>query len=239
MQFNSEANSNDLYTDFRELCGISSSDTTTFTTTQFARKANFGQERGTTLVLKADGRWQHDDTSNTSTELLDVTTNLASGTGKYATSVTWLKIARVRIKDAQGNWKTLTRKDRRDISDDQLVASGTPDTYDITGNWIYIRPIPNYASTAGLEVQFQRGPSYFVPGDTTKTPGFASPFHRLCSLYPALEYCEDQQMDWRVQSIRGKIADTEAELIAFYSERNDEKLTLTTPREDYGEDYGG
>lgn len=237
MVYNSETNNLDIYSDGRFWCGIANTDTTTYPLSDFTRGANFGLDRVTMLILKADGKWQHDDTVQT-TELLDVSTALVSGTKKYAIPVTWLKISMVRIKDSGGNWKILNnQKDRKQWSDSQLTASsGEPKEYDLLGNWLYLDKPPNYASTGGLEVTYQRGPSYFITTDTTKTPGFASHFHRLIPLYCALDYCEVNDLAKRSAAIRLKIDKLEQELVIHYSDRNvDEGLSITVQSEDYGQ----
>lgn len=236
MQFNSETNNLDLYSDARFWCGISSSDTTTYPLADFTRNANFALDKVTALIFKSDGKWQWDDTVQTS-ELLDVNTALVANTQKYAVSVTWLKIGKVRVKDQQGNWITLEPADRRNLTDNQLTATaGNPKQYDILGNWLYLHPKPSYSLSGGLEIQFQRGASYFATTDTTKTPGFATHFHRLISLYAALDYCEVNSLDKRASKIRANIQTMEAELIQHYSSRDaDAKVYLKIQNEDYGQ----
>ena len=254
MQFNSETNGLDLYTDARFLLGIETGDggatpdTTTMPIKTFTRNANMALDRCTMLALKCDGIWQFDD-SNQTGELLDVSSNLVSGTQKYAMSVTWLKIGKVRTKDAAGNWITLIKRDRRQFSDAQLTApTGTPTFYDIMGGYIYLYCAPNYSSTGGLEIQFERGPSYFVYTDTTKTPGFASPFHRLVSLMAAQDFADANDMDARSNKIAirlGTPPDLEnrepgsgmlKEFCDYYSARDEDGApNLSVAREDYGQ----
>lgn len=235
-QFQSETNNLDLYSDCLWLCGILASDTTTYPIKDFTRNANFGLDRATVIIVKADGNWKHDDTVQTS-ELLDITTALVTGTKKYLIPVTWLKIgAPVRVKDSSGNWHTLTAKNRNRLTDAELAETGIPETYDRLGNYIYLSPTPNYSLAGALEVPFQRGPAYFTYTDTTKTPGFASTFHRLISLYAALDYCETNELASRVKSIQGKIDKLEAEMVLHYSERNeDEQPNLNIEKDDYGQ----
>lgn len=249
MQFNSETNGLDLYSDARYLCGIDeTTDTTSYPIKAFTRNANLGLDRVLSLIFKADGEWKFDDTNQTG-ELLDVSNNLTNGTQKIPLSVTWLKIARVRIKDQGGNWVTLPEVSRRVLSDSQLTApSGTPASYSHLGNYLYFDKAPNYSSSGGVEVQFQRGSSYFIYTDTTKTPGFASPYHRLISFYSALDYCEVNGLSDRSASIRARIgappdlmnnqagSGMEKELVDYYARRDDDvKVTLTPLREDYGQ----
>jgi hypothetical protein len=239
--FNSESNNLDLYSDCLWLCGLLSSDTTSYPIKDFTRNANFALDIVTGKIIKAKN-WEHDDTNNSSTEILDVTVALVSGTKKYAIPVTWLKIGSpVRVKDSAGNWNTIVHKDRNELTDAQLVATGVPTSYDKRGNWIYLSPTPNYAATGGLEVPFQRGASYFVYTDTTKTPGFATPFHRLIALYAALDYCEANNLDKRAKGIKKKIEEMETDLVLHYEARDDdEQPSIRLQKEDYGEaELGG
>lgn len=254
MQFNSETNGLDLYTDCRFLCGLETGDgggtpdTTSYPIKMFTRNANLGLDRVTMLIFKADG-WTYDD-SNQTGELLDVSNNLVSGTQKVALSVTWLTRGRVRIKDPSGNWITLDEVPRRQQTDSQLTASsGTPSSYYVLGNYLYFDKAPNYSQTGGIEMQFQRGASYFAYTDTTKTPGFASPFHRLVSYYAALDFCEFQGgMEDRAAKLRNRIGSPpdlmnqqpgsgmEKELVDYYSRRDDDaKVALIPQQDDYGQ----
>src|ERR1035437_7838382 len=191
MQLNAETNGNDLYSDTRFLCSIDeTSDTTSYPFKAFVRNANLALDKIIAYIFRTDNTWQFDDTNQTG-ELLDVSTALVSGTQKYSLTATWLKIGRVRIKDSAGNWITMTPIERGALNDGLLTAtSGDPRRYDLMGNYLYLYPAPNYSSAAGLEVQFQRGASYFATTDTTKVPGFAAQFHRLISLYCALDFCQ-------------------------------------------------
>lgn len=238
MQFNSETNGLDLYSDCRYFCGIDeTSDTTSYPIKAFTRNANMGLDRALMLILRADNIWAFDDTNNTG-ELLDVTTALTANTQKYPISITWLKIARVRIKDPNGNMITITpAKGRTELSNAALTApAGTPQEYFLLGNFLYFDKAPNYSVAAGIEIQYQRGSSYFIYTDSTKTPGFAVQFHRLVSLYAALDFCQINGMPERVTVIQNKINMLESELLLFYASRDtDSKISMTPLREDYGE----
>lgn len=246
MQFNSEANNLDLVSDIKYWCGIESTDTTSYPLTAMARNSNFALDIITGHIIKALG-WEYDDSNNSATELLDVTTAIASGTRKYVIAATWLKIARVRVKDANGNWMVLERGDRRRWNTNQLSgASGTPREYDLLGNWIYLDASPNWSIAAGLEVQHQRGASYFASDSTTKTPGFATPFHRLVSMMASQDYTEVNDLEKRSVKLARRIgeAPTEAstgsgmlkQLVDFYSTRDvDNVVNIGTRKEDYGQ----
>mgnify|MGYP001571696632 CR=1 FL=1 len=251
MIFNGETNELDLVHDVRYLCGLLSDDTIRYPLKDITRNCNFAVDKVVSLIFRSDSRWQWDDINNT--DLPIGTTNLVSGQVDYAIATTHLKIHKVRIKDSSGNWVSLTSVDRGELTDGQLTATaGDPKRYDKVGNSIYLYPTPNYSSSNGLEVQFQRGGSYFIYTDTTKEPGFASQFHRLISLYAALDYCETNQIIGKVNMIKAKIGNPpdptsglvgtglEGELVIFYSQRaGDEKPSLSLQSDDYGENYLG
>lgn len=226
---------NSLYADTLFWSGATS--TTYPIDPDFTRNANFALDRVTSLIQKSDALWEWEDINNT--DLPIATTALVSGQADYALSVTHLKILKVRIKDANGNWVTLKSRNRRQLKDSELSSTGTPSTYDLLGNSIILSDIPNYASAGGLEIQFQRGADYFVVGSTTKTPGFAIQFHRLISLYAALDWTETNEMEKRSKKIEKYILRMEAELVEFYSDRHrDEAPSMSLRQEDFGADDG-
>lgn len=235
MIYNGETNNQDLYSDTRFLIGVSSTDTTTFPLVDFTRSANFALDKVVSVIFRADNRWEFDDSN--STDLPIATASLVANQQDYGIAVTHLKILKVRVKDQQGEWVSLNPINRRDLTDSQLTATaGDPVNYDIIGNSIFVYPKPSYSSTGGLELQYQRGGSYFITTDTTKTPGFASQFHRLISLYAALDYCETNTMSQRVTIIQNKITLLENELVVFYSSRDmDSKISLRPQANDYGQ----
>ena len=235
MQFNSEANGNDIVTDVHFWADT---DTTSYSNAAIARNSNRGLDRATALIMEADNVWDWDDSNNT--DLPIATTTLVSGQSDYGIAVTHLKIKRVRVKDAGGTWRTLRPRDRHALNDSDLNrSSGMPEEYDMLGNSIVLSPAPASGSvtlTAGLEIQFQRGPSYFVPDDTTKTPGFASQFHRLIPLYAALDYLLANEMSKRAAVVQDRIRELEQRLQIFYSSRDmDTKISLSLQGEDYGQ----
>lgn len=234
MQFNGDSNNLDLYHEALWWAG-QGTDTTQFTVAQFTRSANFGMDRVISLIFKSDQKWQFDDSNNT--DLPIATANLVNGQQDYSFAVTQLKVWKVRIKDSGGNWVTLDPVDRRDLSDSQLTESnGTPRRYDKLGNSIFLYPASDYSSTGGMEVQFQRGASYFIPTDTTKTPGFASQFHRLIAFYGARDYLAINGVTNQWKIVDNEITKMENDLLDYYSSRNpDEHQRLATAKEDYGE----
>lgn len=197
-------------------------DSVTYPIADITRNANLALETVTTKIMRSAGRWQFDDTNRT--DLPIATTDLNSGQDNYSLAVSHLKVARVRIKDLQGKWRTLKATDRRNLSDEQLAEVGVPVWYDKLGVSLFPIPVPNYTSEEGLEVQFERQPSYFTTSDTTKEPGFASNFHRLISLYTALDYTDPNELEKRSAKIRGRIQEMEEQLEEFYADRERDEM---------------
>lgn len=248
MQFQSETNGLDLYSDARSWCGIDeTSDTTTYPIKAFTRNANRALDRVTTLILKADGAWKWDDANQS--DLPVIVTDLVSGQADYSLAVSYLKVNRIRIKDSAGNYTVLPQVASRQLSDAQLDStSGTPTSCEIYGNSVLLYPAPSYASTSGLELQIQRPASYFAYDSTAKTPGFAPQFHTLISLWAALDYCEMNHKADRAAALRLRIGSPpdllnnqagsgmEKELVDFYASRNEGMPITLRPRyEDYGQ----
>jgi hypothetical protein len=241
MQFNGHTNNEDLYSDTRDWCGIEETDTTTYPLTKFTRAANKGLDKAITLIFKSDARWKWDDANNTS-DLPIAYSDLEADQSDYGIAVTHLKIRRMRVTDTEGNWITIERKTRRELTDAQLNAeSSTPTSYDIVGNSLIFNPAPSYSTdgaatnASGIEMQLQRGASYFDIADTTKKPGFASQFHQLVSLYAAEEYCAKNDMPKRLAVIQNAIIKMEGDVQLFYSQRDeDEQPKLSVRNEDYG-----
>lgn len=218
-------------TDF--LCGT---DRNTYPLAQIVRNANRAMDKAVSLILKSDGRWQWDDDNQT--DLPIATASLVSGQQDYSFAVSHLTIERVMIKDgASGGWITLNKLDINDPYIEPYLlgtpANGKPIAYDLKANSIFLYPTPDYASTGGLKIWFQRPSTYFTAGDTTKAPGFASIFHRYIALQCAFDYHLAKGLD--TTKIRNEMTLMEQDIINFYANRNvaDKQSTLRPRRKNY------
>lgn len=170
---------------------------------EFVQSANVWLDKVVAIILRNDNTWEFEDINNTDIPL--ATTDLVAAQEDYSLAASHLKILRIRVKNSQGNWITLQPIQRRELSDAQLRETGTPSGYDKLGNSLFLTPIPDYASSGGLEVQFQRGGSYFATGDTTKEPGFASSFHEIIALGAALDFCDINGKEKQAEAIRARL----------------------------------
>lgn len=216
MQFNDEANNFDICSDIDYWA---STDDITYPLEDKARNSNFALSRITAKIMRFDRTWKH--VSSNSTTIPIAVTDLTSGVDNYTFASTHLKVLRVRIKDQNGEWITLTAKDRRKISDDMLNSTGQPEVYDKLGSSIMPFPVPNYSQTGGLEIEYQPGAAddFFSPDDTTKEPGFNADFHRLVSLYAARDYCAIHNAE-RLRVIDSEIKILENDIEQFFESRD-------------------
>lgn len=196
----------------------------------FTALSNRALDSVVTTILEADDRWQYDDTNNTDYPI--ATTNLVLGQRDYVLSVSHLKILRVEMKDTNGDWKVLSPFDLRDVGiarDEFMEQDATPMYYDKLGNSLFLYPAPDYNSTGGLRVYFQREPNYFVSTDTTKAPGFVTTLHRLVPMKACYDYAIANNLTDKITVLSAEILKKESEIKTFYGRRNkDEKLIITT-----------
>lgn len=203
------------------------------------RNANQALSNIVTKIMRSAGRWQFDDANYDTLPI--ATTNLVANQTNFSLGTTHIKISRVRIKDKQGKWKILDPIDRHDLPEHELQATGVPNKYDKLGTSLMFYPLQDYDQEGGVEIQFERDADYFETDDTDKAPGFASNFHRLVSLYTALDYTEPNELEARSRKIQNRIDKMEAELVEFFSDRDrDETPHLSTEgNRDYAVDSYG
>ena len=185
-------------------------------------------------------RWEFDDDNKQ--DLPIATTALVADQQDYSISgASFLKILKVELKDANGNWQPLTPislDDKRNESmTDYQKTAGTPREYDKLGNSVFLYPKPNYSQTASLKIFYQRNVTHFVVGDTTAVPGFAENFHKILAYGAALEYAIAHSMVGKINILMPLIQKMEADITDFYGMRNhDEKMRMSVEREDYGQE---
>ena len=166
-------------------------------TTRLKEFTAYANEVGDDLwftAFNASGGWQYDDSNNT--DLPVATADIVSGTYRYALPSDALTVSRIEVEDASGNWITLKpflREKEQIAITDLEDNSGVPTHYFLMNGTIQLYPKPNYASTAGLKVYFDRGSVSFAYDDTTQTPGIPSPFHGLYALGMAITWLKIKQ----------------------------------------------
>lgn len=110
---------------------------------------------------------------------------------------------------------------------------GIPIKFIERGNSFFVWPIPNYTAVAGFKIFFERTPSYFVSGDTTKTPGIPAIFHQLLALYASQDWLIVHKPGNTVllQSIGAQIKMQEDNLDTMISKRNPNSAGLRIRQE--------
>lgn len=218
----------------QEIDFLVNTDSVKFPIADKTRIINRWYEKTVGKILEADGRWQFDDTNYT--DLPIATTNLTSGQQDYSFAVAHLRITRVEIMDTNGAWKWVEPLDQNDVRTCSITElgeqEGQPCWYDKLANSVFLYPRPNYTKANGIKAYFQRTASLFLVSDTTKEPGFASTFHRLLALGPALEYAVANGLNpIKIQDLRSEVAQAEFDIKEFYSKKSkDEQVSLQVRR---------
>lgn len=216
---------------FTEILGLIQRNTNTQNTTTSSypiadktTDVNNALNRYMLLAISAEGKWQVDDTNQTDYPV--VFGDVVSGQQDYSFTTDEqgnqiLDIYKVRIKDSAGNWHTLKQRDITDRDDNYLndTGTGTPSSYDLTANGIFLRSIPNYNSTDGLEIYVSRTPTYFTVSDTTKKPGIPWLFHEYLAVRPAYYYCLQKGLPQAV-ALGNEVARMEEAIMKGIANRN-------------------
>lgn len=162
---------------------------------EFTSLANNNSHKVWHTIFMSNGNWQYDDANQT--DLPQATTNLTSGTAKYALPATALTVQRIEVMDTNSLWYKLTPITKELLGDmgvDEFFdADGTPTYYRLVGNTIELFPAPNYTQDNSIKVYFDRDSSDFATSDTTKQVGFASPYHQIIPLGMAIDWLKIKQ----------------------------------------------
>jgi len=95
------------------------------------------------------------------------------------------------------------------------------------GNNIELFPAPNYASTGGLKLYFDRDSVDFAYTDTTKPPGFASPYHEAIAVGSAMEWLKIKlPTSGTLSFLREEWVKFESDIMKFYSLRNKDNVRV-------------
>jgi hypothetical protein len=161
-------------------------DATQWATQKVANSCNNWLNHIFTKGKNLDIKFQLDDTNHT--HLPEGTENLVASQSDYSfltdedgNRIT--NLTRIDILDRDGLYRQLTPIDQAQLGgialDEFMKTNDKPVYYDkIADNIIRLYPTPATSVTNGLKYYFQRSPSYFVVGDTTKQPGVADDLHR-------------------------------------------------------------
>jgi len=212
-------------------CGTNS---VNYPITEKTRDINLALDRAFALIFQVGGTWQFDDSSHTDYPI--ITTDIVSGQRDYSfttdeTGNLILDIYKVMVADSNGIFFEVFPTDQQgnvplSMTDGQNTT-GSVQTYDKTGNGIFLDLIPNYNRTGGLKIWISRTGSYFTCGTTMdamtsaqalKKPGFAGLFHEYCVLRPSFQYAYRKDKK-NVNILKSEMLEMENEIQNYYKSR--------------------
>lgn len=161
---------------------------------QFTALVNNENHKVWHTIFMSNGNWQYDDGNYT--DLPQATTELTVNVAKYALPPTALTVKGINCLDEAGNWYGLIPLTAETIGnevDEFMDTPSQPMYYRLVNGTAQIYPTPNYTKTAGIKVLFDRDSVDFVTTDTTKTPGFASPYHEILPIGVSIEWLKIKQ----------------------------------------------
>lgn len=216
--------------DFR--LGTDSSD---YTIADKTRNVNARQSEVWAAIFQAYGGWtfmddnQSGTTGNTTPGANDgpyADIDIVSGTGLYGLPSAALVVKGVSVlQPNNGSWGIplvpFTYEEFVQKGGDAFFTnqSGVPWAYMLQGDVVRLLPAPNYSQAKSLRVFFDQEMTVFAVGDTTKVPGFASPFHNLLSIGASLDYAVANTLQKKIANLNGLWVNKIAALSSFYQKR--------------------
>ena len=180
MQLYNPITKDSIISEVWRICGANENN---YTIRDIIARVNSALDRYLHLAFQADARWNFDDINETSPPI--DTQSIVSGTNRYKLSAfteTLLSLIRLEILDSAGAGLFLIPEKMDDlgkiysgntsgrvggISSNTFqelyvnASSGTPTHYIKYGDFIYLRPNPDYSETDGLLAYFNRPASKF------------------------------------------------------------------------------
>lgn len=203
---------------------------------------NLAWDEYLSIVFRADGRWQFDDSNHT--DYPTITTNLVASQRSYSFTTDQqsnlvLDVHKVAILPSATAtlYEEIYPIDIQNTEALPIIASdtatGVPYYYDKLANGIFLDPIPSYNATNGLKIYINREPSYFVSTDTTKKPGCPGIHHRYFPLRAALDYARRNSLTV-TNSLYAEVLRMEKMIEEYFSKRaQDERHVMTPKRTNY------
>lgn len=231
----------EIMTKIQELTNTQNTSTSSYPTTSKTIDVNNALNKFMLLAIESEGTWQVDDTNQTDYPI--VTGNLVSDQQDYSFTVDGsttpnqiLDIYRVEIKDSTGTINIqLQPINQSELNGTALTefmkTAATPVYYDKTANGLFLYPAPNYNSTNGIKIYFNRTPVYFTSGDVstgTKKAGIPWSFHEYLAIRPAYYYCLQKGLA-QAKNLYAEMINFENLIGDYYSKRaKDEPQRIIT-----------
>lgn len=179
-------------------CGFSLGDVSGSTTRlkNLTADVNLAMDDFLSMAIPASGTWQFDDSNHPDYPI--ISTNLVANKQDYVFTQDGngnliLDVYKVFVSNSSGLFTEVTPVDVQSQTNttgftNGQNTTGTPLTYEKTGNGIFLNPIPSANITGGLKIYINREASYFTYTDTTKKPGVPGLLHKYFYLRPAADY---------------------------------------------------
>lgn len=240
MIFNSDTDSQDIVSTILDKSGAKSINV--YPLKRIARNFNAALDMYFSWAFEVDGRWSFDDINEASPPI--DTQNLVSGTNRYKFGTFTEKIIsliKLEALDSNGTGIELKPENINEISSSSSFGdnaktfqelyisadSGTPSHYCKYGDFVYLRPNPNYSYTGGLVAYFNRPATYVASSTTNTTPGTPGIHHPLLCDLTANMFKYDKNM----MSLSEKMAfEQYAESVVkdYFSKRDEETRKILT-----------
>lgn len=202
-------------------------------------RINAGYDNIMPLLLSYSDQVRWDDINHT--DRPSGTTALVSGQNDYKVNedennLDILNLVKISVKTSAttSDYTELERmypddKRFRDAMLPNPSVTGVPTHFVEINNVFYLYPKPNYSSSDGIQMIFEREQSRFVSTDTTKEAGVPSIFQELPVLHGALDYNEVHRPDDVKLSnrIRDRIARKEQEIFDLISLKSPTRSRLS------------
>src|SRR3990167_9133938 len=166
---------------FRDLTGL---DTNAFSLKKATNFVNRAYYDAVLEAWRASGDWDFDDVNQSNFPI--ATTTMVESQEDYTIPSNALKVTRLEVKDASGNWSVVRPFDETQLESKALSefmeTDGLPKFYRLLRGSIVLYPAPaatHATLTDGLRLYFLREIDEFASTDTTQEPGLPEPFHDI------------------------------------------------------------
>jgi hypothetical protein len=216
MQFSGESDSRDIVTEILTICKAT---TGKYSLKSIARRVNLGIDRFLEIGHEIAGI-KVDDINRTSAPLGTQTITLGTNAYKIASfNGSATNFTKLEILDSGSRSFELIEDSAIEINFNQDYSTsitGTPTNFLRLGDFLYLRPTPNYTLAAALKAMIERPAIYVLSTDTTFQPGIPPQFHEWLCQYGSQKYLEENEMS-NVQSNYQHILDGEARIREYFS----------------------
>jgi hypothetical protein len=223
MQWNSEADQQDLVSDITFWTGV---DTTKYTLKARARSANAALGVAWMIIFESYGgaKFMDDNQSDTSSGLPYSDQTITSGTGLYpqptgAVTIEGVEMMNVASTPLRPLFPMTHEEFMARGGDAAFPSNGVPQWYMWQGDVLRLLPIPNFTLASALRIFFGKAMTKFASTDTTASPGFAADFHRYLSISASLDWVSVRGPKDVVPTLTNLKLDYERRMRSYYAKR--------------------